>query len=110
MLQGNLFPSKFLIAPKDRTARLLLGKAFPTHKLPDNPAFTPPSGRHVRSTKAQNGKALAEQFGYTENSVWPARRISALASLSSPGACAFTADDRTLVVAAPNTLRDLIPS
>ncbi len=110
MLQGDLFPSKFLIAPEEIEQLACFWEGLPDAGPPDNPAFTPPpSGVIVRSTKAQEWKKrLAEQFGSTEELRLAGQTCFRLGQPIIPEACAFAADDRTLVIAAPNTLRDLI--
>ncbi len=63
----------------------------------------------LRSTKAQDWKSrLTDQFGRALEFRLDGQTCFRLSQPPIPGWCALTSDDRTLVIAAEDTLRDLI--
>lgn len=74
-----------------------------------SPFVPPPSGAVIRSTKALDWKSrLAAQFGSATEFRLDGQTCFRLGQSPMPGWCAFSSDDRTLVLAAEDSLRDLI--
>ena len=69
-----------------------------------------PSGIVIHSSKPQDWKnGFAKSFESPPRNSWrPVRHAFGSPSLLCPGWCGFTPDDRTLVLAGEDTLRDLI--
>ena len=111
MRQGALAKSPLVIPPEEIEQFACFWEGLPEAPGPPGSSsfVPPPSGIVMRSTKAQDWKSrLTDQFGSARNSAWMARRTSGSAKPPIPGWCAFTPDDRTLVLAGEDTLRDLI--
>jgi hypothetical protein len=109
--QGAHSKAPFVI-PLEETDQLILfweGFPEPPGQPTASPLVPPPSGIVIRSSKAQNWKAgLEEQFGAAEEREAQGQAYLRFSKPLLPGWCGLQVDDRTLILAGENTLRDLI--
>ena len=109
--QGANMAASFVV-PLEETDQLL----FFWEGLPDAPgqpgssAFVPPpSGMVIHSSRPQDWKSrFTKSFESAQDFVMAGQTCFRFAKPFVPGWCGFTPDDKTLVLAAEDTLRDLV--
>jgi beta-lactamase regulating signal transducer with metallopeptidase domain len=111
MRQGALARWPLVIPPEEIEQFACFWEGLP--EAPGAPGRSPfipaPSGVMVRSTKAQDWKSrLADQFAGAQEFRVDGQICYRLTQPPIPGWCAVTFDDRTLVLAMEDTIRDLI--
>ena len=111
MRQGALARFPFVIPPEEIEQFACFWEGLPDSPGPAgrSPFIPPPSGILVRSTKAQDWRSrLTEQFARAQEFRLEGQMCYRLTQPPIPGWCALTFDDRTLVLAREDTIRDLI--
>jgi beta-lactamase regulating signal transducer with metallopeptidase domain len=109
--QGANSRAPFVI-PLEETDQLIVfweGFPEPPGQASTSPLVPPPSGIVIHSSKAQNWKTgLEEHFGAAEELQAQGQVYLRFSKPLFPGWCGLQVDDRTLILAGENTLRDLI--
>ena len=109
--QGALARFPFVISPEEIEQFACFWEGLPESPgaAGRSPFIPPPSGIMIRSTKAQDWKSrLTDQFAGAQELRLDSQMGYRLGQPPIPGWCALTFDDRTLVLAAEDTIRDLI--
>jgi Protein of unknown function (DUF1559)/BlaR1 peptidase M56 len=111
MQQGANSKAPFVI-PLEETDQLILfweGLPEPPGQPGSSSFLPPPSGIVIHSSRAQDWKtALTQHFGSPNERQVDRQTYLGFSKPLLPGWCGFTPDDRTLVLAGEDTLRDVI--
>jgi hypothetical protein len=111
-IQEGPNPQTPFVIPLEETDQLMLfweGLPEPPGQPGSSPFVPPPSGVVIHSPKAQDWKtALTRKFGSPVERQVDRQTYLGFSKPFLPGWCGFTPDDRTLVLAGEDTLRDVI--